>query len=299
MLIYNLKCYLRNLKNNKHLSFLNLTGFSVGFSICIVLSSFIFKEYTVDTSFDNHKNIYRLIDTIRNSPRMDYDIASALKEKFPDISQGTTVFYLSLNPPQYVKSINGTDFVQIKELISTNNEFFRIFTLPVLVGDKENPFSDLNSIVMTRSTAFKLFGKIDVLGEILQFDSSIKLPISAVIEDMPENSSLSADLFFNSQNEKFRFSQACNGGVCYNPVDLYVLTNEGTKVAMVQKKVNSGFPSNKSKTSAVSFQPLTEIYLTHSIQENGNRTGSMGLIFIYITTAILILLLSVINYINF
>lgn len=299
MLIYNLKCYLRNLRNNKLLSFLNLTGFSVGFSICIVLSLFIFKEYSVDTSFDNHKNIYRLIDTIRNSPRMDYDIASAIKEKFPDISQATTVFCLSLNPPQYVKSINGTDFVLVKKLISTNNAFFRIFTLPVLEGDKVNPFSDLNSIVITRSTALKLFGKLDVHGEVLQLNSSIRLPVSAVIEDMPENSSLSADLFVNSQNEKFRFSQACDGGVCYNPVDLYVLINEGTKVEMLQKKLNSGFPSNKSKTSAVSFQPLSDIYLNRSINENGNRSGSMGLIFIFISTAILILLLSVINYINF
>ena len=299
MLIYYLKCSVRNLRKNKLISFLNLTGFSVGFSVCIVLSLFIFKEYSVDTGFENHKNIYRLIDTVRNSPRMDWDIASALKEKFPEISQATPVFYLSLNPPQYVKSVNGTDFVLIKELISTNNEFFRIFTLPVLLGDKDNPFSDLNSIVITRSTAIKLFGKIDVLGEILQFASSIKLPVSAVIEDMPENSSMYSELFFNSENEMFRFSQSCTGGVCYNPVDLYVLTKEGTNVAMLQKKMNSGFPLNKSKTSAVFFQSLTDIYLTQGIQENGNRNGSIGLLYIFITTALLILFLSVINYTNF
>lgn len=275
MLLYNLKSSLRNLRKNKLFSFLNLTGFTVGFTVCIVLSLFIFKEFTVDTSFENHKNIYRLIDTIRNSSKMDYDLASALKERFPDITQAAPVFYSSLNTPQYVKTVNGTYYILIKEIISTNNAFFKIFTLPVLVGDKVNPFSDLNSIVITRSTALKLFGKTDVLGEILHLFNSLELPVSAVVEDMPENSSLAVDLFFNGENEKFRFSQNCNGtengNVCYNPVDLYVLTNKETDVASIQKKVNSGFPSNKSKTMGVFFQPLHDIYLTQEIKDNENK----------------------------
>ena len=79
MLLYNLKTSLRNLRKNKLFSILNLTGFTVGFTVCIVLSLFIFKEFTVDTGFDNHKNIYRLIDLVSNSSKMDYDIASELK----------------------------------------------------------------------------------------------------------------------------------------------------------------------------------------------------------------------------
>jgi putative ABC transport system permease protein len=299
MLLYNLKTSLRNLRNNKLISFLSLTGFTFGFMVCIVLSLFIFKEFTVDTSFVNHNAIYRLIDTIRNSPKIDSDIAASLKQQYPDVARATPVFQYSLNPPQYVKSVKGSDFVMIKDVMSANNDFFRIFTLTVLVGDKETPFADLNSIVITRSTALKLFGKTDVTGEILHFDSSMELPVSAVVEDLPENSSLSADLFFNSENENFRFSQSCNSGVCYNPADIYVLINGKTDVASIQKKVNSAFPSNKSKTSGVSFQPLPDIYLAQGIQENGNRAGSNGLINIFITIGLLILFLSVINYINF
>jgi putative ABC transport system permease protein len=303
MLLYNLKSSLRNLRKNILFSILNLTGFTVGFTVCIVLSLFIFKEFTVDTGFDNHKNIYRLIDSTSNSSKMDYDIASALKEKFPDITQATTVYYSGLNLPMYIKSVKRTDYVLIKEMISTKNDFFRIFTLQVLVGDKDKPFSDLNSIVITRSTANKLFGKTDVVGEIVHFDNSLELRVSAIVEDMPENSSLRADLFFNSENEKLRFSQTCHGtekgNICYNPVDLYVLIDAKKDASSVQKKVNSEFPTNKSNTKGVIFQPLDNIYLTQGIKENDNRSGSKGLIYIFISTALLILLLSVINYIIF
>ena len=303
MLLYNLKTSLRNLRKNKLFSILNLTGFTVGFTVCIVLSLFIFKEFTVDTGFVNHKNIYRLIDSTSTSSKMDYDIASELKEKFPDIPQAAPVYYSGLNLPLYIRSVKRTDYVLIKEMISTKNDFFRIFTLHVLAGDKDKPFSDLNSIVITRSTANKLFGKTDVLGEIVHFDNSLELRVSAIVEDMPENSSLRADLFFNSENEKLRFSQTCHGtekgNICYNPVDLYVLINEKKDASSIQKEVNSEFPTNKSNTKGVLFQPLVNIYLTQGIKENDNRSGSTGLIFIFISTALLILLLSVINYIIF
>jgi putative ABC transport system permease protein len=303
MLLYNLKSSLRNLKKNRLFSFLNLTGFTVGFTICIVLSLFIFKEFTVDKSFINHRNIYRLIDTTHNSPKMDYDIAASLKQKFPDIFQAAPVFYFSLNNPMYIKSVRGTDYLLIKEIISTTNDFFQIFKTDVLVGDKKNPFSDLNSVVITRSTANRLFGKTEVLGEIIHLDSSLELPVSAVVDDMPENSSFGADLFFNSANEKLRFSQSCHGtekgNVCYNPVDVYVLINAKKEMSSLQDKVNSEFPPNKSNTTGIHFQPLTDIYLTPGIKENENRTGSKGLIYIFLSTTLLILLLSVINYIIF
>lgn len=108
MLLYNLRSSLRNLRKNKIFSFLNLTGFTVGFTVCIVLSLFIFKEYTVDSGFADNNNIYRLIDTIHYSPKMDYDIASSLKEQYQEITQAAPVFHYFLNPPQYIKTLKGT-----------------------------------------------------------------------------------------------------------------------------------------------------------------------------------------------
>jgi putative ABC transport system permease protein len=303
MLIHNLKSSLRNLRKNKLFSFLTLSGFTVGFTICILLSLFLFKEYSVDKSFKDYQNIYRLIDTTKNSPKMDYDIASSLKEKFPDITNAAPVFYSGMNKPMYIKSVKSTDYSLIQEMISTNNNFFQIFSVEIIEGDKKHPFSDLNSMVISRSTAIKIFGKTDVLGEVIHMDNSLEFPVSAVVEDLPENSSIRADLFFNSENEKLRFSQSCHGTdkgmVCYNPVDIYVSVNSKTDGSSIQEKVNSQFPLNKSNTKGVFFQRLDNIYLTQGINGNDNKAGSKGLIYIFISTTILILLLSIINYIIF
>jgi len=50
---------------------------------------------------------------------MDYDISSEIKEKFPDITQAAPVYYSGLNLPMYIRSVKRTDYVLIKEMIST------------------------------------------------------------------------------------------------------------------------------------------------------------------------------------
>jgi putative ABC transport system permease protein len=303
MLLYNLKTAFRNLKKNKLFAILNITGFTVGFTVCIVLSLYIYKELTVDSSYINYKSIFRLVDSTSHSCKMDYDIADALKNQFPDITMAAPVYYISPNRPSYVKSVKGTDFIPVGDFISTNNSFFKIFNINVLSGDKNNPFTGMNSMVITRSTANRLFGKTDVIGEVINLENSLELTVSAVIEDLPENSSLSADLLLNSENEKLRFAQSCNGtqngNVCYNPFDVYVLINTSKDVSLIQKAVNSKFPANKSYTQGVLFQPLAKIYLTPGITGNDNKAGSKNLVYIFISTALLIMLLSVINYIIF
>ncbi len=299
MIVYNIITSIRSIIKDKIFSFFNLTGFAFGFTVCILISLFVFQELTVDTGFLNNDRIYRLVDTVSNNSKMDFEIAGKMKEHFPEIMYSSPVFYQYLNPPQYTKAVNGLDFVLIKELISTNNDFFNIFSLPVLVGDKDSPFSDLNSIVLTQSTAIKIFGKIDCIGEIIKLEKLFEVRVSAVIEDFPENSSLNADAFFNSDNQMFRFSQYCNGGICYHPSSIYILTKSGTDKKNLSNKINSGFPENKSTTHGIFLQMLTDIYLSQGISNNENRTGSKGLIVIFITIAILVLLLSAINYTNF
>jgi len=171
MIVYSIITSIRSILKDKIFSFFSITGFAFGFTVCILISLFVFKELTVDKGFLNNDRIYRLIDTVGNNSKMDFEIAGSIKEKFPEIIYSAPVFYQYLNPPQYTKAVNGSDLVLIKEFISTNNDFFKVFSLPILVGDKDYPFSDLNSIVLTQSTAIKIFGKTDCAGELIKVEN--------------------------------------------------------------------------------------------------------------------------------
>jgi putative ABC transport system permease protein len=299
MIIYNIKQSINGMKRNSLFTFLNIFGFASGFAVCIVLILFAWKEFSVDRGFDNHPYIYRLIDARKNSTGLDYDIAGGLKEQFPAISLTTPLKYMYMNNPIFLKRTEGEDFVLCSELISTTNDFFEIFSVEVLTKSSDRPFADQGSLVISESTAMKLFGMTDVVGKVLNIANVMDLPVSAVVRDLPANSSLGADLYFNSENEELRFSQHCSGGICFNPMDIYVLVDSHADIAVLEEVVNSNFPENKSKTDSIWFQPLADIYLTTTIEQNENRAGSEGLILIFMAIAFLILLLSVANYVNF
>ncbi len=299
MIINNINQSFRGLKHNKLYSFLNIGGFAVGFAVCMVLALYTYKEYSVDKGFENHSSLYRLIDTKRNSCRIDYDLSQRLKEQFPDIKRAVPMTYVSLSDENvFIKKHEGEDFIQSNAMISTTNDFFKAFSVPIIAGNSESPFADLFSVVITRNTAQKLFGKTDVISEIINFGGIFEIPVSAVCEDLPENSSIEADIFYNSENENFRFSRTCSNDVCCNPIDIYIQLNENVDANQFATLVNQNFPANKTHTESISLQPLTDIYLETNIEGNKNKAGGLEMIRIFLSIAILIMLLSVINYVN-
>lgn len=287
------------MRKNKVFTFLNLTGFAVGFAASIILALFIYKENTVDQDFENYKNIYRLIDAKGNKARMDYDIAKMVKEKYADIEFATPLNYTSFSNPIFLRKTDGKESVEIKNIISTTNDFFKVFSLKTISSLSDQPFADNNSLVITQSAAEKLLGKTDISGFLVNVGGMFDLPVTAIVEDLPENSSLQADIFLNSENEQFRFSQYCSEGKCYNPLDQYISVHDNTDVMQLTQVMNSAFPANKSETDSITLQPLSEIYLANNITDNKNKAGSKGLLMIFLTIAVLILLMSVINYVNF
>ena len=300
MIIHNIKQSFRSLKNNKLFSVLNIGGFAAGFAVCMVLALFTYKEYNVDKGFNSHSTIYRLIDEKTNSSRIDFEFVQKLKERYSDIKLAIPLNYVSLSEENvFIKTLIANDYIRSKAMISTTNDFFKAFSLPIIAGNPDAPFADLNSVVITKSAANRLFGKTDAVGEIINFADIFELPVSAVSEDLPANSSFDADVFYNGENEKFRFARSSHNGVKYNPVDIYVQLNDQADAGQFAALVNKNIPANKSRLNSIRLQPLTDIYLTTGIEGNRNKAGSLGMIRIFLSIAVLILLLSVINYVNF
>ena len=299
MIRYYIKQSFRSLKHNKLLSILNIGGFATGFAVCMVLALFTYKEYMVDKSFPDYSTIYRLVDAKTNSSRIDFDFAQQLKEQYSEVKQAVPLNYVPLSEENvFVKTLTGQDYIKSKAMISTTTNFFKVFSVPIINGNPDAPFADQNSVVITQSAANRLFGKTDVVGQVINFADIFELSVSAVCKDLPSNSSFDADVFYNGENKKFRFSNSTYNDVRYNPLDIYVQLNDRVDARQFAALVNKNIPANKSRLESIRLQPLADIYLESGIEGNRNKTGSIGMIRIFLSIAILIMLLSVINYVN-
>ena len=94
-----------------------------------------------------------------------------------------------------VEASNGKK-INVKNIVFADHTLFDMFDFAVLHGDPTTALKEPYSIVLTRSTAQRLFGSDNVVGQSIHYigDRSsqprMDMIITAIVEDVPNNSSI-------------------------------------------------------------------------------------------------------------
>jgi putative ABC transport system permease protein len=294
MILFNIKLVLRNLLKNKLYSFLIIGGFSIGFAACMLIGLYYHSEKSVNKDFSQYNQIYRLYDEDNSTYHVDYELYSRLAEDYPEIKKACPMAYL--NEMEFaVKDEQSNVGIRIRDLISTNNSFFPVFEPEVTQMLGEQPFDGKQSAVITESVARRLYGSESALGRKVNIHQIFSATVTAVIKDLPENSSFKAEILLNSDNENFRIFQSCNNGKCKYLTNHYLLVRNDTNIKNFTESLNSTISDN----GTFALQNLADIYLSPLAAEDMHYKGNNRLLTIFLLIAFLILLLSSINYFNY
>lgn len=296
MLIHHIKLVLNVLQRNKLYSFLSILGFSVGFAVCLIIGLHIYGETTMDTWLPTHHRIVRLVDFKGNQSSLDMTMTEVFKNDFPQVEQACAMelidgFDISVKANQ--------QFALSKGMITTTDDFFKIFPLKVIRANDTKLFPGMQSIVITQSLANTLFQDADPLGKTIAILDDIMGEISAVVADFPKNSSIQADVFTNAENKDFRFNQSCNNGKCWNPTNHFLLLRPDTDRNLLQTNLDKILATGNYEIESLSFQRLADIYLGPSFNDSSMRRGNRTMLWVFAGLAALVLLLSIINFVNF
>ena len=185
----------------------------------------------------------------------------------------------------------------------------------MLSGTKEDALKKANSVVLTETTAKKIFGSAQAAaGKLLQPEGNNAEPllVTAVCADWPENSHFLFDMLLTT---------AGNPG--FNTVDFvnfsaytYILLNKNSS----QKSIEAKFPGIIEKYASGNIeeqfaqtykqfqangngyhyylQPLKKIHLVSNLERELRPNGSMRAVYIFSIVAVFILLIACINFIN-
>jgi len=297
MIRFKLKLASRNLLKNKLYSSLIISGFSIGFTACILIALFYNAEHNVNSGFAKHENIYRLYDAGKNKISLDYELFPVFSEKYPEIENACPVEYSS-NYHITIKDVETKKHTGIDHIISTTNSFFDVFSVEVVAGSTAKPFNALNSMVITESVAKRLYGDENPVGRQIE-EEFFSGTISAVIKDLPENSTFKAELILNSENEDFQMSQECNDGVCIYPTTHFVVLNQKTAPQQLANTLNGSVRQFNTNVDSLAIQKLDDIYLSSLSEYDAHAKGNPKMLLVFLSIAILIVLLSSINYLNY
>ncbi|HEX2982278.1 MAG TPA: ABC transporter permease, partial [Ignavibacteriales bacterium] len=291
MLLNYIKTAFRNLSKNKSFSIINILGFAFSISVCLMILLFVMKEKSYD-SYPNADRIYRLVDTENNTSGIDYRAAQIALANFRQIEKACLI---NVNPREYPITYNNNGYL-IKGVMSTDSAFFKMFSIQFIEGDSKNPLKDPMTCILTESAARKIFGKENPIGKSIIYKEKNALFITGVIKDFPENSSIQANIFVSS--EKFQMNQWCNGSECKYLYNIYFQLKKNTDAELFARKLNERAELFAEYAKRMGLMPLRDIYLYDSTFEGYTEKGNPDRLKLLINIALIILTLSIINYVN-
>ncbi|MFC1725957.1 ABC transporter permease, partial [candidate division KSB1 bacterium] len=192
----------------------------------------------------------------------------------------------------------------------TDSTFFEVFTVPVLYGDAKTALKRPGTCVLSKSSAVKYFGEEDAVGRTLSFERFGDMTVTAVAEDMPENSHFHFDILLPIP--PFRRPPSWLFALCHT----YILLKDNVSPAQIESKfpymVRKYFApemQERWKTSFEEFtasggffkhslQKLDDIHLHSNLDFELEKNGDIKYIYIFSSAAFIILLVACINFVN-
>jgi putative ABC transport system permease protein len=176
------------------------------------------------------------------------------------------------------------------------------FDFPLLQGDRVTALKEPFSVVLSQSTAKKYFGDANPIGQTMLFaDSGYNATVTGVMKDIPENSTIKADLFVSmSTRKRFRDSLDYHWGNF--SMESYLLLQPGVNPASLQAKLKPfmdrhyGTMLKAQQQDYVLF--LEQLKDTYWSPRGGFVNGSTSNVYIFSIVGLFILLIACINFVN-
>jgi len=188
----------RNILRNKLYSGINALGLTIGLAVGMLILLWVQDESSFDGFHRKAANIYRVNSAAgKGALRALYEttpaaVAPAALKEIPGVVNAVRTF------PDWRYSIfsYGDRLFEEPVAIYADSNLLQMLDFRLLAGDARQLWPNLQSVVITESTARKYFGGADPMGKVIMGDHKDPFVVSGVLADFPDNSSIKADLLF-------------------------------------------------------------------------------------------------------
>jgi putative ABC transport system permease protein len=274
-------------------------GLATGIACSLLIFLFVKDELSYDKFHKDSDNIYRVVKDFVNDDgsripdaTTPAPLAAAMQKEIPEVLSVTRI-HPNWGGSYLLKYANKK--ITEEKVYGVDSSFFDVFTFPFIRGDAKSAFKDVNSIVLTQSSAKKLFGNVNPVGKVINIDAFGDMMVSGVIKDVPHNSHFHFDYLvsFRKQPGSPRLETNWQG---YNEYT-YVKLTPGANVNSVVKKIQALNDRNVEKSFSIFYvQPLNDIHLTSNLRWDLEQNGNRQYVNIFIIIGLFIVLIAAINY---
>jgi len=305
-----LRSALRNITRHPFISFINIFGLTVGLTCCLLILSYVINQKSYDKFNKNADDIYRVTRIFYSAPNVESLHLSAvappfgplLQTAFPDIKKITRMLPNGTTTLKY-----GDKIFNERNSFFADENFFSLFNVPIIKGDRNATLSEPFSMMMTPAIAKRYFGDEDPINKLVLLDNN-KHPfkVTGIFDDFPSNSHMHPDLLlsFNTlKDPSILGDQDLQNDYGNNSFYTYLLFPQGYNVEYIKSKLNNfldnyvhmdGMPGNVKthQVTTLTLEKLTDIHLNSHLDDEIEENGNITRVYIFSAIALFILLIA-------
>jgi len=292
-----MKQFIRNFKKQRTVGILNICSLSLGIMVAIVIGLWAINELSFDRFHNNKERIYR---TLLNATLSGNSIqlgatfrpfGEQAMDEFPEIEDMCRVFIQTEDI-----RIENVLYQSVRTFMADQN-FFSFFTFSLKDGDPKQILSTPDRVVISESAAKMYFPGIDnPIGQMIKYLDR-DFAVSGIMKEMPKNSSLQTDFVFPF----FGWVAESDWGNMDSFITFFLLREGVTPESMEEPLTQLSyrkFELFKNFGATYTLEPLTDIHFRTGTMFDFVITGNKSLVMVFVLTALIILIISCINFTN-
>lgn len=293
-----LKTAFRGFKRQRSSFFINVAGLSIGLACSFLIFLWVMDEMKMD---QYHADLDRIVQVMEHQSYSDgvsttYStpgiLARTLKEEVPEFEYTSTYTWNS----EYL--FTKGEMSLREDGLYVENDFFKILSIDLIYGNRDELLSSPNTIVLSEYMAEKYFPGINPVGEGITIDNDQELTVTGVYRNMPSYSSFQFDFLLNYEDWYLENEWAQEWG--NNGPRTIAKLSKGVNQGELNSKIEGFVKSKDDDDSHVDIfvYPFSKRYLYSQFENKVVVGGRIEYVRLFTIVAIFILLIACINFMN-
>ncbi len=295
----------RKIMRNRLFSFINIVGLSLSMSVGLLMIGILSDVLSYD-KFHNHSDrIYRVtsqreyLDKKDRKPMATTSLLAAqeISENFSGIEKSVI-----LNRTFFGDIITADKTIPLSGLWASES-FFDFFSFNLLQGNPATVLKEPFSIVLTESSAQRLFGNDNALGKTVNYLDDL-YTVTGVVQDAPKFSHMKFEMLGSLSTRQILYNDLTREHAWDNIWDtyIYVLLPEHTSPKTIYANLNQlsiKYDQTVEHTKIqLLLQPLNNIMISEDYGNQLGPTFGSTTLLIFIAFSLVVILSACFNYTN-
>jgi predicted permease len=309
---------LRNLRQNKVFTAINILGLAIGISASLVIYLLVQYDFSFDKFHEGGDRIYRVVSNFEFSgdqfynPGVPHPMGDAVGKEITGL-EASTPFLTASSDTKVSTGGSGhttTVFKNQEHIIFADARYFNIIRYQWLAGSPQTALSQPHQVVLTKTTAQRYFPGMTtaaIIGKELYFNDTVRTMVTGIVQDIQQHTDFTFTTFI---------SRATLSGTSLRPGDwdnwnsttgasqLLVKLLPGVSPKQVEKQLVTLYKKYSKPDPHVSgstlhlLQPLQDLHFNEKYRPFDQRTAHKPTLYGLLAVAAFLLLLACINFIN-